>query len=213
MPILDLDDRVTGDEQRFEFNRKSDKSLILLSPPEAREAHSVELSLGDRWSETYGVGDSTMYQIPAEGIRIGRHDSVVVEVRETIAVPDNAYGIIVPTGSLFLHRGLIIGAGKIEPNFRGYLKLRLFNTTRKAIVLAPGNKLASAIFLETEGTRDHNLANPRETVLVKAVPFKVKAGRWLQVNWPIVIGWTISAAAGAGAMAAAIIAYLQMQGQ
>src|SRR5690606_992918 len=84
--------------------------------------------------------------------KIRAHGSIVVEAAEEIWIPNNRYGILVPTGSMFLSRGILIAPAKIEPAFRGRMKLRLFNTTSKKTIVKKGEKLGSAVFFQTEST-------------------------------------------------------------
>ncbi|MDF5995101.1 hypothetical protein P4200_12665 [Pseudomonas aeruginosa] len=69
-----------------------------------------------------------------------------MEAAEEIKVPHNRYGIVLPTGSLFLSRGVLVASAKVEPAFDGKLKLRIFNTTNKNVCLTKGEKLGSVIF-------------------------------------------------------------------
>lgn len=208
MAVIRIGSRFTSDEREFTDNAFSDKSLLLLLqnglPP---EDFSVELTVGESWSENYGANNNHMYEISAEGVEIPRNGSIVIEVAEDIRVPHNMYGIVVPTGSLFLDRGVIIAAAKVEPSFRGRLKLRLVNTTGKAVRLAKARKVASIIFFATEITAFQKPVE-KKAIRDEKPPGPVKAiKRWFVANHIPFIGW-VMALLGSAVMAALLVRYV-----
>ena len=153
MSVVHVKSRSTSDEQKYFANSFSDQSLIWASSVNDIESFSIEFYLGNKWSENYGPTGFQMLKIDSEdGLVLEGHGSIVVDVDPEIKMPHNIYGVIVPTGSLFLDKGILIAPAKIEPSFRGRLKLRLFNTTAYKHTLRTGDKLASAIFYGTETT-------------------------------------------------------------
>ncbi|MGZ8284218.1 MAG: dCTP deaminase domain-containing protein [Allosphingosinicella sp.] len=198
MAVIHIRGRVTADEQKFDENALSDKSFLLLDRPQAPENFSVELTLGEGWSEKYSRTNNHMHRIAAdEKIEIRRNGSIVVEVAEHIRVPHNMYGIVVPTGSLFLDRGVIIAAAKVEPSFEGRLKLRLVNTTDRKVFLAAGDKVASIIFFATEVTKHQPTVEKRAYRDSKPPGWSKRAARWLAANYQQMITWLVTAAFGA----------------
>lgn len=124
-----------------------------------------------------------------DSITVGGRASIVVEVAEEIRVPYNRYGIVLPTGSLFLTQGLLIASAKVEPAFNGRLKLRLFNTTDKKIKLIKGRKLGSVIFFSTESTIPHDVISRNSNISIPPSTRLALLGKWLAENKIIWIGW------------------------
>ena len=193
MSIVHVKRRVTQDQEEFKRCSQSDQSKVLLTPLDSSpETFSIEFSVGNVWSEQYGHTSTTMYKIPEQGITIGRHGSIVIEVGQNISVPHNMYGLVIPTGSLFLDKGIIIAAAKIEPSFTGNLKLRLFNTTATKRVLQIGDKVASGVFFSTETTQFHGQVTKRPVTIDREHSFKRRSARWSRQHWPQIVTWILA---------------------
>jgi dUTPase len=192
MSVISVKDRVTEDAQRFQENVASHLSLLFLKGGAPTDSFSVELTVGNAWSERYGQGSNEMQKISDAGLKIARHGSIVIEVEEKIKVPFNMYGIIVPTGSLFLDRGILIAPAKVEPSFSGNLKLRLFNTTAFKHTIKKGDKLASIIFFSTETTKFQPEVSKKGILVDKPIPFFNKANSWTRSNINQIITWVIA---------------------
>lgn len=67
-------------------------------------------------------------------------------------MPNNKFGIVLSTGSLFLQEGVQIPSAKVEPGYSGILKLRLVNSSNKKVFLNKNQKIASIIFFDTSHT-------------------------------------------------------------
>ena len=205
MSVVHIKGRVTTDEQAFNDLALSDKSILLLENGRGPDNFSVELSVGDAWSERYGKRYNQMNAIPADGVHLARHGSIVVQVAERIKVPHNMYGLIVPTGSLFLDSGVLIAPAKVEPSYAGHLMLRLFNTTSYKHNLKSGDKLASIIFFSTETTRFQPETSKKSIVVGARVPMRKRLRRWAGQNTNQIISWIVSLLGGS--MLASILVY------
>lgn len=192
MAVLKVKGRTTRSQQSFEACSQSSSSYIYTDAADSRvEEFSIELSLGEGWNDNYSNSNKTMRKIH-DNITIQRHGSIVVEVSEEIRVPYNKYGILMPTGSLFLTRGVMVAPAKVEPAFSGKLKLRLFNTTSEKISLVKGDKLASIVFFATDSTV---LRAPIYRVSeISEVPIRrwVLLLKWFAQNKITWIGWILS---------------------
>jgi len=187
--VVHIKNRSTSNEKSFEENSSSDRSLLWLSEKAKAEAFSIDLTVGEQWSEKYGPTSNEMHLIADEGMQILKHGSVVVTSAEGLRVPHNMYGVLVPTGSLFLDKGILIAPAKVEPAFSGTLKLRLFNTTGLKHTLKRGDKLGSVIFFSTETTEFQKPITKKSVLVSKPIPIGKRAGRWLQSNAVLVIAW------------------------
>lgn len=182
MPLIHIEDRKTNSESEFNEQRSSQVSLLLVNKEAKLESFSLELTVGTAWAKVFSDTQKSLIQIDSNGIQIGRHDSIVIEVAEEIHVPNNMYGLLVPTGSLFLGLGILIAPAKIEPGYSGKLTLRLFNTTSEKYTLKPGHKLGSAIFFPTDTTLEHE-TKKRERGANTPTYGKLKRGwQWVKNN-------------------------------
>lgn len=164
MGILSLKSKSTTSQEKFEMNKKSDASL-LFSDSENIEDFSIELTVGDQWAEDLSKEQAVMYGVENKTVVLKPKTSIILEVKETINVPFNMYGIILQTGSIFIEQGILIGAGKIEPSYNGKLQLLVYNTSKTKRTLKQGQKIASAIFMRTE----HTLNTPINTTNRKPI--------------------------------------------
>lgn len=192
MTILQIRGRTTSSQGEFESFSFSSNSLIYTNAPDENiEPFSLELTLGNGWNDSYSPTNKTLIKIKDE-IVIQKHGSIVVEVSEEVRVPHNRYGIVMPTGSLFLTRGIVFAPAKVEPAFADKLKIRLFNTTQKAVTLKKGEKLASVVFLPTETTERQTRAI-RGSAISNEMPSKThEMQRWFSQHKTIWIGWIVS---------------------
>jgi dUTPase len=207
MSVVDVARRNTASQEDFEASKWSDHSLLFVEggTGQSVESFSIEFTVGSTWSQKYGAGHNGMHGIPDDGIRFDPHASLVVEVAEAITVPYNMYGLVIPTGSLFLDRGIIIAAAKIEPAFTGKLKLRLVNTSGERQTLKRGTKIASGVFFTTETTRFQQPVRKAVNASIPVPPWWTRAGKWVVNNPPIVIGWLITSAVSS--VSAFLLAY------
>ena len=209
MSVVHIQNRITRDQKSFEDNAASDRSLLWLSESANAEAFSIDLTVGDQWSEKYGSTSNEMHKIADDGMRILRHGSVVVTAAENIRVPHNMYGVLVPTGSLFLDKGILIAPAKVEPSFTGNLKLRMFNTTALKHTLKKGDKLGSVIFFSTETTQFQKPVTKNSVLISKPIPLIERVSQWCKKNINQLITWIISLFGGS--LIAALIMHFILQ--
>jgi deoxycytidine triphosphate deaminase len=192
MSVLQIKGRTTKSHTDFDAASYSSNSLILTNARDDRiEEFSLELSVGEGWSDNYSGNDKNLWRI-VDGMTIKGHDSVVVEAAEEIKVPHNRYGIVLPTGSLFLSRGVLVASAKVEPAFDGKLKLRIFNTTNKNVQLTKGEKLGSVIFFSTESTHTQNPIKRGSEISTLPITRRARLKKWFSLNPTIWIGWTLN---------------------
>lgn len=160
MSIIFLKDSITDKRQEFERSKKSFNSKVLVTDNDSQKTivsddFSLDITLGNSWNENYSYNDRSLYEIESESISIKAKSSVVVSVNEIITVPNNLFGLVVSTGSIFLQHGVQSPTAKIEPGYDGALILRLVNFSNKPVVIKKGVKIASVIFFRTEHTPDY----------------------------------------------------------
>jgi len=182
MSLIHIKDRKTTSEFEFNEQKSSQASLLLVNEEAKFDSFSLELTVGTAWAKVFSKIQKSLIQIDSNGIRIGRHDSIVIEVAEEIHVPNNMYGILVPTGSLFLGLGILIAPAKIEPGYSGKLTLRLFNTTSEKYILKAGHKLGSAIFFPTDTTLEHATIKRERGANTPTYGRLKRSWQWLKSN-------------------------------
>ena len=152
MSVVHLDDRITTDSDLFYNNRTSVDSLVLFTG-NAVDTFSVDFHMGDMWTSNPGEPETNgLYKVNAGEIVIPSNGSVLIETVESISMPNNIFGLIMPTGGLFLNRGIICSTAKIEPGYSDNLYLLLYNTTRIKQTVKFQEKVATAVFFLTEET-------------------------------------------------------------
>ncbi|WP_010205589.1 hypothetical protein [Pseudomonas syringae group genomosp. 3] len=191
MSVLQVKGRTTSKYSEFTAASQSSNSLIYTTALEQHiEAFSLELSVGDGWNENYSENDRSLWGI-GDSITLKGHDSIVVEAAQEMSMPHNRYGIVLPTGSLFLSRGVLVASAKVEPAFAGKLKLRIYNTTNRTIKLEKGEKLGSVIFFSTESTQPHTPITRSSEISKKRITPIALLKKWLGVNKIAAIGWMV----------------------
>ena len=82
----------------------------------------------------------------AEGYVILPQHRVVVSTGIQIALPDGVYGRIAPRSGLAVKHGLDVGAGVVDPDYTGELKVVLFNhDPKQTFIIRPGYRIAQLV--------------------------------------------------------------------
>lgn len=182
MSIVYLKANVTKKVLEFEKQKRSFASKILIryGNDEETDVHvedfSLDITIGDSWNENYSYNDKGLFLIENERIVLPPKGSVVVSIRESIRMPNNKFGIVLSTGSLFLQEGVQIPSAKVEPGYSGILKLRLINSSNKKVFLNKNQKIASIIFFDTSHTPHLIEATNSENTNIP------KQGKWNKVS-------------------------------
>lgn len=82
----------------------------------------------------------------AEGYVVLPQHRVVVSTGIQIALPEGTYGRVAPRSGLAVKHGLDVGAGVIDPDYTGELKVVLFNhDPKQTFIIRPGYRIAQLI--------------------------------------------------------------------
>mgnify|MGYP000069419863 CR=1 FL=1 len=194
MSLARISGRTTNSETEFQKFNLSSESLIYIDKDRSSiEFFSIELTLGDGWSNSYSNYNKNLWEVKdGDGVNLNAQDSIVVEVQEDIKVPHNKYGVVLPTGSLFLSHGVMVASAKVEPAFQGKLKLRIFNTTRQKVFLTKGHKLGSLIFFNTDSTKEHETTYRKSDISILKKSKIKELGTWFSENKVVWLGWIFS---------------------
>ncbi|XP_060824106.1 deoxyuridine 5'-triphosphate nucleotidohydrolase, mitochondrial [Bombus pascuorum] len=93
---------------------------------------------GSEYAAGYDLRSAYDYLLPA-------HGKVLVKTDLKIKLPDNTYGRIAPRSGLSWKYHLDIGAGVIDPDYRGNVLVMLFNHSDVDFKIAPGDRVAQLI--------------------------------------------------------------------
>jgi dUTP pyrophosphatase len=67
----------------------------------------------------------------------------------SLAIPEGYFGKICPRSGLALNHGICVGAGIIDSDYRGQIKVLLINSDRRSVFrVKPGMKIAQLIFVK-----------------------------------------------------------------
>ena len=149
MAIINLENRITDNNQVYESNRKSAKSYIYVNEKPTFDNGNNEtliLNVGDHY-----IKDSQNIAIPDKGYIVKPGKSVLFETEQKISTPLNVIGVIYGIGKNIFNGGFI-SAGKIDQGFSDHLKIGFYNAGKHNITFQKGDVLACAIFYETEDT-------------------------------------------------------------
>ncbi|MCE9873995.1 hypothetical protein LZ667_21785 [Hafnia alvei] len=172
MSIIFLKDSITNDRAEFERSKKSFNSKLHTFHADdntdvSSDDFSLDITLGMSWNENYSYNDRSLFLIEGDSITIKPKSSVVVSIREKIIVPNNMFGLVISTGSIFLQHGVQSPAAKVEPGYDGILILRLVNYSDISVSIKKGAKIASVIFFRTEHTPQYTYASNSERTNIK----------------------------------------------
>lgn len=75
----------------------------------------------------------------------------VVSTGLVLEIPENTYGRVAPRSGLAVKHGIQVGAGVIDSDYRGEVKVVLFNhDVNKTFVIKPGYRIAQLILEKIE---------------------------------------------------------------
>ena len=95
---------------------------------------------------TRGTEKSIGYDLYAtEDFIIGELGRDLIPTGIAMQLPPNAYGEIAPRSSLALYEGIQTGAGIIDEDYRGEIKVLLFNLSKEVYYGRKGDKIAQLI--------------------------------------------------------------------
>jgi len=74
----------------------------------------------------------------------------VVSTGISVQLPPGVYGRVAPRSGLAVKNGIDVGAGVIDPDYTGELKVVLFNHDQNPFVIKPGYRIAQLILERCE---------------------------------------------------------------
>ena len=74
----------------------------------------------------------------------------IVSTGISVQLPPGVYGRVAPRSGLAVKNGIDVGAGVIDPDYTGELKVVLFNHDQNPFVIKPGYRIAQLILERCE---------------------------------------------------------------
>lgn len=122
-----------------------DRELALLQSWEPDEKFEVELLTRDAKLPLRATADSAgMDLFITEDLVLKPHDRKLAPTGLRMCTPPHTYGRIAPRSGLSL-KGIDIGAGVIDRDYRGELKILLINNSKETVTFSKGDRIAQLI--------------------------------------------------------------------
>jgi dUTP pyrophosphatase len=108
---------------------------------------SVYKTEGSAVIPTRGSSFAAGYDLSSvETLTINPGDRACVSTGLKIAIPKGWYGRIAPRSGLAVKNGIHVGAGVIDEDYLGVIKVVIFNLGREPFIITPGMRIAQLIF-------------------------------------------------------------------
>jgi dUTP pyrophosphatase len=101
-------------------------------------AHSYAFVVDGKVGDTVKLDDDVVLVIPA-------NSRCLVKTGIAVAVPEGCYGRVAPRSGLALKKGIDIGAGVIDEDYRGEIGAILFNLNSEPFEVKKGDRIAQFI--------------------------------------------------------------------
>lgn len=109
-------------------------------------------------------GGSVGYDLHSlENISIPRSDRALVSTGLGIVLPPGTYGRIAPRSGLAVKKGIQVGAGVIDPDYTGEVKILLFNHGHETFDIQKGERVAQLILERCETPEIQEIGHLEET--------------------------------------------------
>ena len=99
---------------------------------------------GSAFAAGYDLYASRAATIPARG-------RAMVETDISVAVPEGTYGRVAPRSGLAVKHGIDTGAGVIDADYRGPVKVLLFNFSDVDFAINEGDRIAQLVIERVSG--------------------------------------------------------------
>jgi len=75
---------------------------------------------------------------------------MLIPIGIAIKMPDGVYGRVAPRSGLAVKKGIHVGAGVIDPDYRGEIHVLLFNNGKEPFEISIGDRIAQLILEKFE---------------------------------------------------------------
>lgn len=184
MAIVDLKSRLSSRRDKCEASKMSAESLIYIDTNvDIAESNpmSIDLKVGEI---CLLPGDSRTYRIDEQGIKVKPRQSVVIYSKEKFVLPLNVFGLVTGKGT-YIFQGCMVASGKIDPGYRGNLKVCFFNGGRSSVTIKPGDVFCTVFFMDGDCTLMSPLVDYQENPnpILADLSWYLLLWNWLKANW------------------------------
>ena len=109
-----------------------------------------------------GAAGYDLYGI--EDIIVPPYERKVIKTGISIEMPEGVYGRIAPRSSLAVKKGLNVGAGVIDPDYTGEIKVVLFNHSEENVQINQGERVAQLLLEYVKTPEVVEIEKKRETI-------------------------------------------------
>ena len=85
--------------------------------------------------------------ICSQNTQVSSGSRAMIPTNLAFQIPDGMFALILPRSSAFYQKGLIVHPGTIDPDYRGEVKVLVWNPTQKLIFINEGDSIAQVLFL------------------------------------------------------------------
>ncbi|KAG2731714.1 hypothetical protein G9P44_005301 [Scheffersomyces stipitis] len=121
----------TAKKQKFDASEQSLRVLL-------RSENATLPTKGSALAAGYDIYASENGLVPA-------HGQGMIGTDITVCVPYGTYGRVAPRSGLAAKHGISTGAGVVDADYRGELKVILFNHSEKDFVVEKGDRIAQLV--------------------------------------------------------------------
>lgn len=149
---------------------------------------SLNLTVGDKY-----FLNGKPIKIVKDGIKVPSGKSIVLETEQQLAVPHNMFGVITGIGVNIFRNGFV-STGKIDPGFKGKLKLGYFNGNTSAIIFKSGDLIACCSFWYMESSIEFPLENyhSEPEAFIESISRLKCCLEWFKKNWYSILALAVS---------------------
>lgn len=113
---------------------------------------------------TRGSGGAVGYDLySVDDVVVPPTHRALVSTGIAIVVPAGVYGRVAPRSGLAIRNGIQIGAGVIDPDYTGEVKVVLFNHSHADFLIKKGDRIAQLILERCETPRVEEIGALEET--------------------------------------------------
>ncbi len=209
MSVVYLNDRVTKNRDEYKRFFSSQRSLIYLDvePTLDPARTTLDLHVGDEW---FDCRENCFYAMGEDGLVLKPGWTLVIQVKEELALPSNVFGLVMGKGKL-IFQGVFISSGKIDPSFQDKLRIGVYNGGPRELNLKPGDPLCGCSFFSTES--HNNLLSAQKSIkpnVAAKTPNRLqRLEMWNARNWRVWVPIAIASIAALGTVANAVVNYVK----
>jgi dUTP pyrophosphatase len=99
----------------------------------------------------------------SEKVTILPRERTLISTGVRLEIPEGHVGLIWPRSGLAVKKGIDCGAGVIDSNYRGEIKVLLFNHSDNEFLIKPGDRIAQILFQKVERVEFQSVNQLNET--------------------------------------------------